>query len=81
MTAGRTYILDQRSKAFDAFLRLEDASGKKLAEDDDSGGDQNARIVFTAPQDGTYRIIATSFEQQGMGNYTLTIREYAGKKE
>jgi serine/threonine-protein kinase len=79
MKAGRTYILDQRSKVFDAFLRLEDGTGKKLIEDDDSGGDQDARIVFTAPHDGVYRIIATSFQQQGTGAYTLTIREYTVK--
>jgi tetratricopeptide (TPR) repeat protein/tRNA A-37 threonylcarbamoyl transferase component Bud32 len=81
MRAGWTYVLDQRSKALDAFLRLEDASGKKLAEDDDSGGGEDARIIFTAPHDGTYRVVATSLQQRGTGAYTLTIREYGGKQQ
>jgi tetratricopeptide (TPR) repeat protein/tRNA A-37 threonylcarbamoyl transferase component Bud32 len=78
MKAGRTYVIDQRPKSFDAFLRLEDASGKKLSEDKDSGGPQEAQIIFTAPQDGSYRLVASSFQQQGIGTYTLVIREFAG---
>ena len=53
-----------------------DSTGKKLAEeDDDSGGGLNARIVFRAEQDGTYRIQATSFNA-GNGAFTLTVREH-----
>ena len=46
--------------------------GKLLAEYDDIVPDQNlnSRVVFTAKEDGTYRIVATSFEQQGVGSYT-----------
>ena len=45
---GKTYQIDMISldgKQFDTFLRLEDAKGKQVAEDDDSGGDLNARIA------------------------------------
>ena len=55
---------------------LSDATGKKLAEDDDSGGGLNARIVFRAAQAGTYRLQATSFNG-GAGAFTLTVREQA----
>src|SRR5262249_17921184 len=41
---GKTYRIDLRSKDFDPYLRLEDAWGKELATDDDSGGGLNARI-------------------------------------
>jgi thiol-disulfide isomerase/thioredoxin len=77
MTAGKLYVIDMVSKQFDAYLRLEDAAGKQLAEDDDSGGDNNARIVFQAPKDGEYRIICTS-SAPGYGDYTLTVRQTAG---
>ena len=79
MLKGNTYILDLESSQFDTFLILEDAAGKKLAENDDivPGVNLNSRLVFEAPADGLYRIVATSFEQRGAGAYTLTIREFA----
>jgi tetratricopeptide (TPR) repeat protein len=83
LQAGRTYILDLQSKQFHACLRLEDSQGKKLAEDNKKGraAGQNARILFTAVQGGTHRVIATSFQQRGTGDYTLRIREFTGKKD
>ena len=63
------------STAFDAYLRLEDADGKQLAEDDDGGEDQNARLRFQAPKTGTYRIIATTFAANEFGAYIFMIRE------
>jgi len=75
--AGKTYLIDMVSpdqKALDPYLFLHDAAGKKLAEDDDSGGGLNARIVFRAEKDGTYRIRATTFNA-GRGAFTLAVRE------
>jgi tetratricopeptide (TPR) repeat protein/serine/threonine protein kinase len=81
MTAGTTYVLDMESLAVDTFLKLQDPEGKLLAENDDvSPDDLNSRIVFTASKDGDYRIEATSFEQRGTGAYTVTVREFATKK-
>ncbi len=76
--ANNTYVIDHRSNAFDAYLRLEDPHGRVVMEDDDSGrfaggGPLDARIVYRAPESGTYRIIATSLDG-GFGNYTLTVR-------
>jgi hypothetical protein len=78
---GRTYTIDLRSEDFDAFLRLEDSSGKQVADDDDSGGGvkgQDARIVFTAPKTGNYTICATSFNADAKGKYTLSV-DHDGK--
>jgi hypothetical protein len=74
MQGGKTYVVDLVSKQFDAFLRLEDAAGKQLAHDDDSGGGTNARIRFNAPHDGVFRIIATSFGPQ-TGLFLLKVRQ------
>jgi WD40 repeat protein len=73
--AGKIYQIDMmfRTKGFDPYLRLEDAEGKELAEDDDSGGFPNARIVFRCERTGAYRIIATTFREQ-IGEFTLAIR-------
>jgi serine protease Do len=77
LSAGVTYILEMESTEIDSYLILEDAKGKTLAEDDDSGGFPNAKIVFRAPSDGVYRIIATTFNPRETGNYTLTVRKQA----
>src|SRR5262249_24300715 len=72
MTEGKTYIINLRSNKFDSFLRLENADGKQLAEDDDSGGFPNAKLVFTAPKTGNYRLIVTCDDGK-VGEYTLTV--------
>jgi hypothetical protein len=74
--AGRTYTIELRSDEFDTFLRLEDASGKTIAHDDDSGGGTlltDAKIVFKADKSGPYAIAATSFGPKARGKYTLTV--------
>ena len=65
--------VDQAGKAIDPFLRLEDAAGKELARDDDGGGELNARILFRAPKDGKYTIVATTFDGS-TGPYSLSVR-------
>jgi hypothetical protein len=73
MKEGQTYQIDLMSRAFDAYLRVEDESGKQLAADDDSGGNLDSRIYFKVPRDGGYRLIATSFDGKA-GPYTLTAK-------
>jgi Bacterial pre-peptidase C-terminal domain len=74
LTAGKTYLIDMKSRAFNSFLRLEDPEGTQVAEDDNSGGMQDARIVFRAPKTGDYSIVATSVGES-MGKFTLTVKE------
>ncbi|MBM4068523.1 MAG: HEAT repeat domain-containing protein [Planctomycetes bacterium] len=73
MKKGQTYTIDLQSP-WDNYLRLEDARGRQLRQDDDSGGRLNARIVFPCQEDGWYRIIVTSYAARATGNYTLTVR-------
>jgi peroxiredoxin len=71
--AGRVYTIDMSSRQFDSYLRLEDSAGRQLDEDDDSGGNLDARIIFNCTKDGEYRVIATSLGE-ATGNYTLSIK-------
>jgi S1-C subfamily serine protease len=80
MSPGFAYTLDLESKDFDAYLRLEDATGKTLAFDDDSLGNLNARIVFRPTQEEEYRIVIAAFQGGQTGNYALTIRQAESKK-
>jgi thiol-disulfide isomerase/thioredoxin len=75
LKSGRMYTIDMVSSEFDSYLRLEDDKGSQLAEDDDGGGNLNARIEFTCSKDGDYKVICTAFAPEGMGNFTLTVKE------
>lgn len=70
---GKTYQIDHRSKDFDAYLFLEDPAGAKLAEDDDSGGGLDSRIVYKAAKTGDYRIIATTLPPGQKGKFSLEV--------
>lgn len=82
MKAGSVYVVDlvrkPNQQQVDPYLYLEGPDGRIVAEDDDSGGMRDARLVFHARQDGDYRVIATTLVQ-ATGDFTLTIR--AGKFE
>jgi serine protease Do len=81
LTAGSTYIIEMQctDSSIDPYLILEDAKGTKLAEDDNSGGFPNAKIVFQPTETGRYRIIATTYGADETGNYTLIVRMQAAK--
>jgi hypothetical protein len=72
--AGEAVTLDVASTAFDAYAVIQDMNGHVLARDDDSGGNLNARIVFTLPYTGNYRMIANTVTVGATGPYTLTVR-------
>ena len=61
----------------DSFVILADAEYATLVEDDDSGGDQNARIAdFRIPAPGRYHVIATRYEGargQTNGEFRLSL--------
>ncbi len=80
MRAGRTYIIDLKSAAFDSFLRLEDQQGRKLAENDDGDDNLDSRLVFRPGKDDTFHIIATTIDEGQTGNFTLTVRETIEKE-
>jgi predicted Zn finger-like uncharacterized protein len=73
MQQGKTYVIDLESAAFDAWLRVLDANGTILFQNDDFNG-LNSRIVFTPNQTATYTIVTTSLDGR-IGPYRLTVRE------
>jgi predicted Zn finger-like uncharacterized protein len=78
LTAGRTYVIDMTSpntQRLDPYLRVEDMNENVLAEDDDSGGNLNARITYVARHTGAHVIVATAFNPDQLGPFTLTVRE------
>jgi heme/copper-type cytochrome/quinol oxidase subunit 2 len=82
LKAGTKYRMTMSSDDFDAFLVVQDAGGKQLAFDDDSGGGSkglDAQLDFTPPKDGTYKVYAASLK--GTGGYTLTVTPAGAGKE
>ena len=78
---GEEVTVTMRSEDLDAYLiagfgSLSDFS--TLSEDDDSGGDLDAEIVITLPEDGMYTILANSYEAE-TGSYTLSVESEAPK--
>ena len=72
--AGEQITIDLTSNEFDSYLILLDPEGKKIAEDDDGGSGNNARIIVTLPTSGTYTIIAFAHTGE-TGNHTLSWRK------
>jgi len=73
LRAGKECTVFLKSNQVDAYLRIEDARGKEIARDDDSGGGHDARIVFVPRSNAVFRIIATSFDERATGVFSLSI--------
>lgn len=85
LAAGKTYKIEMRAEGsdLDPFLRLEDPKGGKIAWDDDSAGGNDSRILYEAPTDGEYRVIATAFpssKEATTGKYVLTVEPINWKR-
>jgi hypothetical protein len=86
MTKGKTYVIDMvktggGDNKLDPYLILENPMKQIAAQDDDSGGFPNARIVYRPIADGEYRIVATGLSDfSGMGDFTLTVRTVKDEK-
>ncbi len=72
---GQRIAVEMSSASVDAYLILLSPQGRDLIQDDDSGGDRNAKLVFTLPEDGTYTILANSFGSRETGTYALRLSE------
>jgi len=75
---GKAYQIDMFTESpqpLDPYLFLLDAEGKVLMQDDDSGGNLNARMIYRTTNGRDVWVIATSAGRAGSGDYTVTIRQ------
>ena len=73
---GQRLVVTMRSTAFDAYLTLARSVGgitDEVEVNDDHGGNTDARIRFTAPESGSYLLVAQSLPADGAGAYTLSL--------
>jgi serine protease Do len=73
--AGTTITIDLESDAFDPylFLRGPGITGGRDFQDDDSGGNCNARLTATFPQSASYEIVVNTADHYATGAFTLSI--------
>ncbi|MEL6814068.1 MAG: PPC domain-containing protein [Cyanobacteria bacterium J06598_3] len=72
--AGQSVTVSLRSNDFDPYVILLDGSNRKIGESDDiSEDDINARLTVTLPDNGTYSVLANSYDDVGLGDYRITI--------
>ena len=73
--AGQTVTIDLESDEFDAylFLRGPGISGGREYQDDDSGGNCNARLTATFPQGGEYEVVVNTAGKYATGAFSLSI--------
>lgn len=72
-TGGATVTVTLSSEVFDTLIRLEDASGAVIAQDDDGGEGLNSLLTVNIPADGTYTIVVTSFSGEPEGAFELSL--------
>src|SRR5262249_6136008 len=79
LNAGTTYIIEMNKTSgdgnLDPYLVLRNPQGQKVAEDDDSGGALNARIVYRASQSGAHQVCATAFQAGETGPFQIIVSE------
>jgi serine protease Do len=73
--AGETITIDLESDDFDAyvFLRGPGLSGGRDFQDDDGGGNCNARLTATFPESGEYEIDVNTADSYATGSFTISV--------
>lgn len=80
---GRRYVATLQSADFDAYLTVARTVGgitDHMLMDDDGAGETNARVRFTAPETGTYLLIAQSLLPGGTGAFTVGVDTMPAKR-
>lgn len=73
--AGQRIVIEMDSAEFNTYLILLEPDGDNLAQDDDSGGSSNARLITTLPRTGRYTVLANSRLAGETGQYEISISE------
>ena len=71
LRAGQEVTAELNSSDFDAYLLVTGPGLESELSDDDGGGGCNARITFTAPEDGEYRAIVGTADASTTGEFVL----------
>src|SRR5947208_1166396 len=79
-TAGQVVTVDLEAATFDPYLFVAGPGIGTSLQDDDSGGNCNARLTLTFPQTGDYVIVVNSSTKHGTGPFHLSVTKGARAK-
>ena len=72
--AGQAITIRMASDEFDTYLIVIDAADQTIGSNDDASlSETNSTLLLTLPDTGSYRILATAFDQTQRGRYRLTV--------
>ena len=78
LRSGRRYTISATSTVFDPVLKISRrGNGAVLAQDDDSGEGNNARLTFSPTEAGDYVACVTAFSGNGGGAFDVTVEAAA----
>ena len=73
---GQTLTVAAESEDFDTVVAIMDANNTIIKQNDDlSDSNSNSALTVTLPSDGVYYVIVNAYDDQELGEYTLTVRE------
>lgn len=73
---GDRVAISSTSTAFDSLVQLGRVDGAEftsVAEDDDGGGEKNARLLAILPEDGQYQVRVVGYDKDARGGYTVKL--------
>lgn len=76
-SAGNATIALTGANGLDTYLRVYNAAGQLVGENDDSGNTLNSRLTLNLSV-GTYYASASSYSDSGTGNYSLNVQHAVG---
>jgi hypothetical protein len=79
MQAGQEATVDVLSDEFDAYLYVLGPGLDEPLSDDDGAGACDARVTFTAPQSGEYRVVVNSLWSEATGRFRLRAMDQPGR--
>jgi len=79
-TAGQTVTIDLESDEFDSYLFVMGPGIARSNQDNDSGGNCNARLTMTFPQSGDYQVVVNTDGKYATGAFTLSVTNGAKPK-
>lgn len=72
--AGDTIVIEMASDEIDTYVGITADFMDDAEENDDADeGTTNSRVELVAPEDGEYQVIATCYDPEDRGGYTVTI--------
>jgi uncharacterized protein (TIGR03437 family) len=75
---GDSVQITMRSTAFNSFLIFNLNTGDLIELNDNDGGGQDAQVIEVLPETGAYIIIATPFEPNRTGSYSIGLTRLTG---